>query len=271
MVVGELTQETELLVIGGGPGGYAAAFRAADLGMDVAVVDESGGAGGVCLFRGCIPSKALLHVTEPMYDAARASEMGIAFEPPRLDLERLRGWRDGVVAKLAAGLSTLADRRGVQMVKARAVFEGPDVVRLYGSEIARFKFRHAIIASGSRPAMLPGVECRDGGRIMDSTTALALDEVPETLLVVGGGYVGLELGSVYAALGSKVSMVEAGANLLPGLDPEIVRPLRRRIESSFESLLLGTRVKSFSESPEGVSVTLDGEAEAQDHCFSRVL
>src|SRR5512133_2977046 len=146
MVVGELTQETQVLVIGGGPGGYAAAFRAADLGLDVAMVDESGVPGGVCLFRGCIPSKALLYITELLYDADRADEMGVRFAERCIDLEKMRSWRDRVIGKLADGLSTIAERRGIQVVQARATFDGADKVRLHGSEISRFKYKHAIIA-----------------------------------------------------------------------------------------------------------------------------
>lgn len=271
MVVGELTQETQVLVIGGGPGGYAAAFRAADLGFDVAMIDESGGPGGVCLFRGCIPSKTLLFLTELLYDAGRAGEMGIDFEPPRIDLEKLRAWRDRVVRKLADGLTTVSERRGVQVVKARATFEAPDKVRLHGSEITRFKFRHAIIATGSRPVFPPGVEVREGGRIMDSEGALSLADIPETLLVVGGGYVGLELGSVYASLGSKVTLVEANGRLLPGMDEELVRPLRRRIEQSFESILLHTRVNEMTERPDKVEVMLKDDDREIERCFDRVL
>lgn len=271
MVMGELTQETQLLVIGGGPGGYAAAFRAADLGLEVTMIDEGSGPGGACLFRGCIPSKTLLFVTELMYDAARSEAMGIAFEPPRLDLERLRSWKDRVVDRLASGLVTLADRRGVQLVQARAEFESSERVRLHGSEIAHFKFRHAIVATGSRPAALPGVSIAGNGRIMDSTGALLLTEVPKTLLVVGGGYVGLELASVYAALGTRVTLVDVGTRLLPGLDEDLVRPLRRRVEGEFEAILTNTRVKAMRELPDHVEVALDGEAEQPEREFDRVL
>lgn len=271
MVMGELTQETQLLVVGGGPGGYAAAFRAADLGLDVTMVDEGSGPGGACLFRGCIPSKTLLFVTELMYDAGRSETMGIAFDRPHLDLERLRSWKGNVVDRLASGLVTLANKRGVQLVQATAEFESSEKVRLHGSEVAHFKFQHAIVATGSRPATLPGVETCESGRIMDSTGALALAELPETLLVVGGGYVGLELGSVYAALGTKVTLVDVSARLLPGMDEDLVRPLRRRLESEFEAMLLNTRVKTMRELPDRVEVALEGDLERPERCFDRVL
>ncbi len=271
MVVGELTQDTEVLVIGGGPGGYAAAFRAADLGLDVTMVDENAGPGGVCLYRGCIPSKTLLFMTELLYDAGRAEEMGMAFERPRIDLAKLREWRDQVIKKLADGLTTLGEKRGIQVVQARAEFEGSDRVRLHGSEITRFRFKHAIIATGSRPTSLQGVETREGGRIMDSSGALALTDVPESLLVLGGGYVGLELGSVYASLGSRVTLVEVGGQILPGMDQDLVRPLKRRIEQTFDSVLLNTRVKAVMERDDGVEVSLEGIEERLERRFDRVL
>jgi dihydrolipoamide dehydrogenase len=271
MVVGELTQDTEVLVIGGGPGGYAAAFRAADLGLEVTMIDEAGGPGGVCLYRGCIPSKTLLFVAELLHDAGRAEEMGLAFGRPRIDLGRLRGWMDSVIGKLAGGLASLSERRGIQMVQARATFEAPDRVRLHGSEISRFRFRHAIIATGSHPTPLPGLAFRDEARIMDSSGALALCDIPETLLVVGGGYVGLELGSVFAALGSRVTLVEANGHLLPSMDQELVRPLRRRVEQSFDTVLLGTRVKSMEEGSDRVDVELDGETGILTRSFEKVL
>lgn len=271
MVMGELTQETQLLVIGGGPGGYAAAFRAADLGLDVTMIDESPGTGGACLFRGCIPSKTLLFVTELMYDAGRSETMGIAFDRPRLDLGRLRSWKGRIVDRLAIGLVTLANRRGVQLVQATAEFESPEKVRLHGSEIAHFKFRHVIVAAGSRPATLPGAEITEGGRIMDSTGALELPEVPDTMLVIGGGYVGLELGSVYAALGTRVTLVEVGGQLLPGMDQELVRPLRRKLESELEAIHLNTRVRALKELPDRVEVALEGDVERSELGFGRVL
>lgn len=271
MVMGDLTQETEVLVIGGGPGGYAAAFRAADLGLEVTIVDEEARPGGTCLFRGCIPSKTLLFMTELIHDAHRAADMGVRFGGPQVELEALRAWKDRVIDQLANGLETLSSRRNVQLVQARATFESSDRVRLQGSEITRFKYRHAILATGSRPIPLTGVEFKEGGRVMDSTGALALTEIPETLLVVGGGYVGLELGSVYASLSSRVTLVEAGDRLLPGADRDLAKPLVRRIGEVFEAVHLRTRVKAVKEREGDVEVTLEGEAPSPQRCFDRVL
>ncbi len=271
MVMGDLTQETEVLVIGGGPGGYAAAFRAADLGLEVTIVDEEARPGGTCLFRGCIPSKTLLFATELMYDAGRAGHMGLKFNRPEIDLASLRAWKDRVIDKLAGGLVTLSNQRNVQLVQAKACFESSDRVRLQGSEISRFRFRHAILASGSRPANLPGVEFRPGGRVMDSSGALELAEIPERLLVVGGGYVGLELGSVYASLGSRVTLVESSSRLLPGADRDLATPLVRRINESFEAVHTGTRVKSIEERQDRVDVTLEGPVGPPQQGFDRVL
>lgn len=271
MVMGDLTQDTELLVIGGGPGGYAAAFRAADLGLEVTIVDEGARPGGTCLFRGCIPSKTLLAATELMYDARRAASMGLRFDGPRIDLELLRAWKERVIDRLSAGLVNLSNRRNVQWVQARATFDGPDRVRLQGSDVSRFRFRHAIVAAGSRPVPLPGVEFEPGGRVMDSAAALELAEIPETLLVVGGGYVGLELGSVYAALGSRVTLVELGEELLAGVDRDLARPLLRRICESFEAVHTRTGVKVVKDGDAGVEVDLEGAVDHPRLTFDRVL
>ena len=222
MVMGEFTQETELLVLGGGPGGYATAFRAADLGVDVTMLDSAGRPGGVCLFRGCIPSKTLLYISELIHDSHRAKEMGVSFGEPKIDLDQLRQWKNQVIEKLAKGLMNLSDKRGVQLVKGKARFEASDQVHLEGEhvEVSRFKFRHAIIATGSEPVSLPGISFKPGSRIMDSSGALALTDIPRRLLVVGGGYVGVELGSVYASLGSRVTVVEMADRLMVGADAD---------------------------------------------------
>lgn len=272
MVMGEFTQEVDLLVIGGGPGGYASAFRAADLGLDVAMVDLGPRPGGVCLFRGCIPSKTLLYLTELMHDANRSANFGVTFCPPELDLPKLRAWKDSVTDKLSGGLMTLSKKRGVQFVQARAVFEGSNLVRLHGAEISHFRFRHAILATGSTPRPLPGLEFREGGRVMDSTGALALAEIPESLLVVGGGFVGLELGSVYAALGSKVTLVERGDRLIPGADPDLARPLIRRVQKDFEAIYTDTGIVEVKELDDRVEVVLEGKKVKQArHSFDRAL
>ncbi len=271
MVMGEFTQETDVLVIGGGPGGYAAAFRAADLGLDTTLVDAEGRLGGVCLFRGCIPSKTLLHVAELIHDSSRAEEMGVSFCKPQVDLDQLRHWKDRVINKLAKGLLELSKRRGVQLIKGRAVFENSSHVRLLDGDIARLKFRHAIIATGSRTVPLPGTEFRKDGRIMDSTSALDLDEIPGSLLVVGGGYVGVELGSVFAALGSRVTIVEWNERLMSGADRDLIQPLMGRLQEIFESIRVKTRVKEIHERNDGVEVTLEDDTGESKHNFDRIL
>ena len=266
MVMGELAQEADLLVIGGGPGGYAAAFRAADLGMDVTLVDISERPGGVCLFRGCIPSKTYLHISELIYDAAHAAHMGLKFAPPEIDLNAIRSHKAKIIDKLANGLVSLGDRRGVQRIRGRAVFEGPDKVRIYESEISHIKFRNAIIATGSRPTPYPGTPFKKGGRIMNSTDALDLMNIPSNLLVIGGGYVGLELGSVYSALGSTVSVVELGDRLLPGVDSDLVRPLKSRLDRNFKSIMLETRVTELKEEEGMVNVTFSDNRQQSFEC-----
>lgn len=271
MVMGEFTQETQVLVIGGGPGGYAAAFRAADLGLEVSLVDMGGRLGGVCLFRGCIPSKTLLYVTELLHDVERSREMGISMGKPEIDLERLRAWKNQVTEKLAGGLMELAARRGVQIIRGRAVFEGSDRVRLLDSDVSHVKFRHAIIATGSHAITLPGGDGGKGGRIMTSTGALALADIPERLLVIGGGYVGVELGSVYASLGSSVALVENSERIMAGADTDLVQPLSQRLESLFEAIHTRTKVVELVESESGVEATIEGTERSGKDKFDRVL
>ncbi|UCG05139.1 MAG: dihydrolipoyl dehydrogenase [Desulfobacterales bacterium] len=271
MVMGELSQETELLVIGSGPGGYAAAFRAADLGLDVTMVDTALRPGGVCLHKGCIPSKTFLFLSELIHDAKRAETMGITFGQPRIDLDALRTWKDKVIDQMANGLVSLSNRRGVQVLRGRAEFESSDTVRLRDAEISHIKFRHAILASGSYPTPFPGTEFKPGGRIMSSTGALALADIPESLLILGGGYVGVELGTVYAALGSRVSLVELEDRLLLGVDQDLVQPLHRRLEAVFETISLNTRVSALNENDNGVDVSFDGDIDNPEQTFDRVL
>ncbi len=271
MVMGEFTQEAEVAVIGGGPGGYAAAFRAADLGLDVTLVDKEERLGGVCLKRGCIPSKTLLHVSELLYDARHAARLGLEFGEPAIDVGGVREFKDSVVQKLTRGLKSLAKQRGVQVLNARAEFESSDTLRLHGGEVSHLKFKHAIIATGSRPIALPGVEFKENGRIMDSTAALNLLDVSERLLVVGAGYVGLELGSVYAALGSAVTVVEMLDRLIPTADADLAKPLIRRIESTFAATYPNTKVTELTEDENGVDVVLEGDVDEPEQRFDRVL
>ena len=260
-----------MLVIGSGPGGYAAAFRAADLGMDVTMVDAAQRPGGVCLFKGCIPSKTFLYLSELIYDAQRAESMGITFGKPQIDLKALREWKASVIDTMANGLVSLSNRRGVQLLQGRAQFESSHTARLRDCEVSHIKFKHAIIATGSRPIPFPGTEFKSGGRIMSSTGALALADVPQNLLIIGGGYVGLELGTMYAALGSRLKLVELEDHLLPGVDTDLVEPLHRRLNTIFESIHLKTKVASMQETDSGVDVVLEGDVDSPEQQFDRVL
>jgi len=266
------THSTDLAVLGAGPGGYAAAFLAADLGMQVALIDTEPDPGGVCVYRGCIPSKALLHVAKLLDEAKHASAWGIEFGEPRVDLEKLRGWKDQVVGKLTGGTGQLGRLRKIRYIQGRATIVDPtsfEVETAEGRE--RVTFRHAILATGSRPAKVPGLEV-DSPRVMDSTTALDLPDVPRTLLVIGGGYIGLELGTVYAALGSKVTVVEMTPGLLPGADRDLVTVLARRVESTFEAVLLNTKVVAMTAEQDLIRVTFeDAELQRRDQAFERVL
>ncbi len=259
MVMGEFTQETDLLVIGGGPGGYAAAFRAADLGLDVMMVDIAERPGGVCLHRGCIPSKTYLHLADLIHDARSAAAMGLGFDAPRIDLAAMRAWKGKVVDQLAQGLVILTEKRGIQYIQGRAVFEDDRHVRIKGRDALRVSFKHAIIAAGSHAIALPGSDFGQGGRIMSSTGALNLTDIPERLLVVGGGYVGLELGMVYAALGSRITLVEVGDRLLPGVDSDLVAPLKKRLNDTFATLLFNTRVAALDATETGVSARIESD------------
>ena len=271
MVMGELTQEAEVLVIGSGPAGYAAAFRAADLGLDVTMVDPGARPGGVCLFKGCIPSKTFLYLSELIFDADKAGSMGITFDRPHIDLDAIRSWKAKVIDQMANGLVSLNNRRGVQLLQGRAEFESSDTVRIHDSEISHIKFHYAIIATGSQPIAFPGTTFKNGGRIMSSTGALALADVPEKLLIIGGGYVGLELGTVYAALGSRVSLVELEDRLLIGVDQDLVKPLHSRLKDIFERISLKTKVISMQENENGVDVKLEGDIDIPQQTFDRVL
>ena len=267
------TSNLHVAVIGAGPGGYAAAFLAADLGMKVTLIDPEVNPGGVCLYRGCIPSKALLHVAKLIDESRHAKNWGIEFADPKIDLARLRSFKEGVVNKLTGGLGLLSKQRKVQYVQGRAAFESSTKLRVTGPSGAEqsLSFDRVVIASGSRPAVIPTLKL-DSPRMMDSTGALNLTDVPKTLLVVGGGYIGLELGTVYAALGTKVSVVEMTAGLLPGADRDLVLPLQRRIEKSFDSIMLNTTVTGVKEEGAGIRVSFDGaEVKDRERTFDKVL
>ncbi|MGA6926460.1 MAG: dihydrolipoyl dehydrogenase [Desulfosarcina sp.] len=269
--MGEFTQETELLVIGAGPGGCAAAFRAADLGLDVMMVDIAERPGGVCLHRGCIPSKTYLHVAELIHDARNADAMGLGFDPPRIDLAAMRNWKGKVVDQLAQGLVTLTEKRGIQYIQGRIVFEDDRHVRIKGREALRVRFKNAVVAAGSHAVALPGSDFDRSGRIMSSTGALNLKDIPERLLVVGGGYVGLELGTVYAAMGSRITLVEVGDRLLPGVDSDLVMPLKKRLNDEFDTLLFRAKVAALKAVDAGVAVRIEGPDGATSIEVDRVL
>ncbi len=269
-MVEELSRETDVVVIGAGPGGYAAAFRAADLGLEVTLVDVREKPGGVCLYEGCIPSKALLFAAELVSEARRAKELGIHFSDPRIDVGDLRRWKEDIVENFTKGLQGLGERRKVQFVRGRASFEGSESLRLKGGEVSQIRFKHAIVATGSRSSALPGIQITSD-RLMYSSEALELQEVPETLLVVGGGYIGLELGTVYASLGSKVTVVELTDQLLPGVDRDLVRPVEKRVRELVSGVHLKTRVVGMEETGRGLEVEFEGEIEAVRHNFDKVL
>jgi dihydrolipoamide dehydrogenase len=263
------TPESDLIVIGAGPGGYAAAFLAADKGMKVTLIDASERPGGTCLLVGCIPSKALLHAAKLVTDARDASTFGIHFDKPRIDLDAVRGHTRKVVDTLSKNLLGLCKQRKVEFVSARATFVDSRTLQL--SDGSQRHFGHCILATGSVPTR-PGMLNLEGPLVMDSTAALRLDEVPETLLVVGGGYIGLELGYVYAALGSKVTVVELTDGLLPGVDRDLVRPLQTRLNSLFHKILLKTKVTKLVTAGKGVRVSLEGEEVTErEPVFDRVL
>jgi len=250
---------TQLVVIGGGPGGYAAAFLAADLKMQVALVDLETNPGGVCLYRGCIPSKTLLHAAKVISEAREAAHYGLTFGEPKLDLDKLRGFELGVVQKLTSGTGQLAKARKVNYIQGRATFKsnGELSIQRADGETESLTFDHAILCTGSRPASFPVFDI-GSDRIMDSTKALLLEDVPKKLLVVGGGYIGLELGTVYSALGSEVTVVEATAGLLPGADRDLVAILQKRIEGKFKQIRLDTKVVALSDDGDGVTVRFEG-------------
>jgi dihydrolipoamide dehydrogenase len=268
-----MSENLSIAIIGAGPGGYAAAFLAADLGMTVTLIDPEINPGGVCLYRGCIPSKALLHVAKLIEESHQAKDWGIEFTAPKIDLARLRGWKENVVKKLTGGLGILSKQRKVKYVQGRAAFENSTTLRVTKADGSQetLTFDRVIIATGSRPAIVPALKL-DTPRMMDSTGALNLEDIPGTLLVVGGGYIGLELGSVYAALGTRVTVVEMLPGLLPGADRDLVLPLHKRLEKVFDGILLNTTVASVKDDGNAIRATLNGQdGNTQEKVFDRVL
>jgi len=263
--------QAEVLVLGAGPGGYTAAFRAADLGKRVVLVERHAALGGVCLNVGCIPSKTLLHIAEVVGEARALAEHGVEFGEPCFDLVKIRAFKEGVVKRLTQGLAGLAKRRNVQVVQGVGAFEAPRRLRVAGGDGATtIGFENAIIAVGSRPVRLPKLP-DDDPRVMNSTAALALEEIPERLLVIGAGIIGLELAAVYFALGSRISVVEILEQLMTGADPDLVKPLQKRIETRYENIWLGAEVTAVETREDGLHVSFEGGAAPAAAVFDRVL
>ncbi|HMD59511.1 MAG TPA: FAD-dependent oxidoreductase, partial [Steroidobacteraceae bacterium] len=259
-----------LVVLGAGPGGYSAAFRAADLGLKVTLIERWATLGGVCLNVGCIPSKALLHAAKVIDDARSMASHGVSFGAPQIDVTQLRAWKDQVIGKLTGGLSALAKQRKVEVVRGTGRFISPNVIEVTdGSRTERIRFEQCIIAVGSESMSLPFLP--SDPRVIDSTGALELGQISGRLLVLGGGIIGLEMACVYEALGAKVSVVELTAQLMPGCDPDLVRPLEKRIRSRYEQILLGTQVTAVKAGADGLQVTFQGKDGATTQRFDRVL
>jgi dihydrolipoamide dehydrogenase len=263
--------ETDVLVLGAGPGGYTAAFRAADLGKKVTLVERAPVLGGVCLNVGCIPSKALLHAAKVIEDAADMASAGIGFSQPSIDLAKLRGWKNGIVGKLTSGLAALAKQRAVTVVHGVGRFTSPHEIEVIrDGHSSRIAFNQAVIAGGSEAAELASIP-RGEPRIIDSTGALDLQDIPQRLLVIGGGVIGLEMATVYHALGSKITVVELADQLIPGADRDIVAPLMKRIKSRYERILLQTKVTKIEAGSAALAVTLDGHSGSETASFDKVL
>lgn len=265
-------QHAQLVVLGGGPGGYPAAFAAADHGMQVVLVDEGKQPGGVCLNRGCIPSKALLHVAKLINESKEAADWGVTFQPPEIDIDKLRQYKDGVIGNLCGGIEGLCKARKVDLVKARGTFVDSKTLELKAADgtTSTLSFDKCIVAIGSLPAMPKFFDIGDE-RVMDSTGALKLRDIPERMLIVGGGYIGLEMGSVYAALGSKVSVVEMSSGLLPGADRDLVVPLQKVLKKHFDAIHVDTKVAKLTATDTGIVASLEGKNVDPEMTFDRVL
>ncbi len=264
--------ETEIVVIGAGPGGYAAAFRASDLGKQVLMIDKAKELGGVCLNRGCIPSKALLHIAKVMEETRALSEMGVKYTSPKLDLDKIRDWKNKVVSQLSGGISQMAKARKVETIQGTAKFVTSNELSVETPEgMQRISFKTAIIATGSRSAKIPGFPY-DHPSLLDATSALELESIPERLLIIGGGYIGLEMGTVYQALGSKVSVVEMLDTLLPGADQDLVRLLKRNLKQRFDEILVKSKVtKIVPNKDETLSVQIETSGKTTEKIFDKVL
>ena len=267
---GKVDAETGLLVLGAGPGGYTAAFRAADLGLDVTLVERWPALGGVCLNVGCIPSKALLHAAKVIEEAESMAEFGVRFDAPEIDTDKLRGWKQSLVDRLTGGLTGLAQQRKISVIHGLGRFLSPHHVEIEsGGNKQVIAFQQCIIAAGSEPAMIPGLP--DDPRIIDSTGALELEDMPERMLIVGGGIIGLEMATVYDALGVKITVVELTKSLIPDCDPDLVRPLEKRIKGRYEAILKGIGVNEVSAQDDGLLVSFEGKGAPEPQLYDKVL
>src|SRR3954467_1989315 len=258
-----MAESTQLVVLGAGPGGYAAAFYAADMGLQVALVDEEKNPGGVCLYRGCIPSKALLHVAKVIDEARHAAWLGVTFGEPKVDVDKLRAFKQSVVDKLTSGVGGVARMRKVKFYQGRATLTGPTSMRIAGADgtAVGLTFENCILATGSHPTKIPSLSL-DSPRMMDSTSGLGRPDIPKTMLVIGGGYIGLELGTVYATLGTKVTVVEMTPTLLPGADRDLVAILEKRIKGLFANIMTSTKVVKVQEVQDGITVSFEATGDA---------
>lgn len=263
--------KTDILVLGAGPGGYAAAFYAADRNKQVTLVEQNARLGGICLNAGCIPSKALLHATALLRESKASAARGIEFAPAKIDLDKLRAWKDSILEKLGGGIKTLAQKRNVQVIHGRGHFEASQTLRVETPEGQKFiNYEIAIVAVGSKPAM-PSAFDLGNKRIMTSTEALEISDIPADLLIVGGGYIGMELGTVYAALGSNVVVLEALQSILPGLDPDLLRPVSRFVQRAFKEVRVNTKVIKMATAGKRIKVTTQQDKEQRDELYDRVL
>lgn len=266
-------EKHQLVVIGAGPGGYAAAFHAADLGLKVSLIDKEPNPGGVCLYRGCIPTKALLHAAKVVMEARDADKMGITFEKPKIDVDKLRSWKNSVVEKLTQGLGYLCKKRKIEYIQASARFLDSHTldVQKKNNETEKISFEQAILATGAVPATLPMLS-PDLKNVMNSKGALDLENIPETMLVIGGGYIGLELGNAYAAFGTKITVAEMTPGLMPGSDPELIKVLKKRLENTFESIMLNTKVAQVSQDGEQLKAAFEGRnIEKREGVYDKIL
>ncbi|MDG1162370.1 MAG: dihydrolipoyl dehydrogenase [Burkholderiales bacterium] len=261
----------EVVVLGSGPGGYTAAFRAADLGKKVILIEEHTSLGGVCLNVGCIPSKALLHAAKVIEESKEMGEFGVSFGKPKIDLDKLRDWKDGVIGKLTKGLTGLAKQRNVEVLVGRGQFTGTNMIEVQSADGAqKVSFDAAIISAGSKVTKIPGIPY-DDPRVMDSTDALTLQSIPKSMLVIGGGIIGLEMATVYHSLGTKITVVELADSLIPGADKDIVRPLQKRLKKQYEGIHLKTKVVALSAGKNGLKAEFDGDSKPKSSIYEKVL